>query len=681
MKHKLTLSLLLLLTASAVVVLQASAVGDYDLSWATADGGGGTFSTGGSYSLGGTIGQPDAGPSMSGGAYNLLGGFWSGTVENPPEVSSITRLDPSPTNASTVRFSVVFSESVTGVDATDFGLTTSGVSGAAVSDVSGGPAATYTVTVSTGTGAGTIRLDLVDDDSIQSQTGAVPLGGAGAGNGSFSTGESYEVRCVTISGTVTGLGATDVVNVQLSYSDGGSQIAYPDSSGNYSFIVSYNWAGAVTPSLAGYIFSPYHLDYLNLTVDQPDQDYAAEAASAGNVDVYIAGTLMGTYPLAHGQTSIQTYPSLMNGPVKVLNAAGNPVFTSLMVLSGPGNSYNETMGYPVNQFTTDYWFPWYDHGYPVVLGSNVRTWILVGNPSGTATATVHIYIGGVEQANSPFTVPAGNRVTPRWIGTIGGPVHVSSDIPVFASERVFTVPDNSFSEMMGYPANQFTTEYWFPWYDSVNMNSIIKVGNTSSTLTAEVDIYIGTTKMGSYSILHDQTISQSYAGIVNGPVRVVSTNGVNIVTSQWTLSGTSNSFNETMGYPFDQFTTEYWFPWYDHGYPFVLGNNVRTWILVGNPSASATAHVNIYIDGVLQTGSPFTILPGDRVTPRWRGSIAGPVRVVSDIPVFASERVFTVPQDSFNEMMGYPADQLTSEYWFPWHDSINMGNKVYLSRP
>jgi hypothetical protein len=168
---------------------------------------------------------------------------------------------------------------------------------------------------------------------------------------------------------------------------------------------------------------------------------------------------------------------------------------------------------------------------------------------------------------------------------------------------------------------------------------------------------------------------------VNGPVRVVATNGINIVTSQWTLSGTSNSFNETMGYPFDQFATEYWFPWYDHGYPFVLGSNVRTWILVGNPSASATAHVNIYIDGVLQTGSPFTILPGDRVTPRWRGSIAGPVHVVSDIPVFASERVFTVPEDSFNEVMGVPGDQLTSEYWFPWYDSINMQNKILISRP
>jgi len=49
----------------------------YDLSWYTLDGGGATFSTGGSYSLGGSIGQADAG-SLSGGSYTLNGGFWAG---------------------------------------------------------------------------------------------------------------------------------------------------------------------------------------------------------------------------------------------------------------------------------------------------------------------------------------------------------------------------------------------------------------------------------------------------------------------------------------------------------------------------------------------------------------------------------------------------------------------------
>ncbi len=190
-----------------------------------------------------------------------------------------------------------------------------------------------------------------------------------------------------------------------------------------------------------------------------------------------------------------------------------------------------------------------------------------------------------------------------------------------------------------------------------------------------MDIYIGATHEGQYVIPADGTISQSYPSTLDGPVRVVKTSGGAIVTSQWTLSGTNNSFNEIMGYPADQFTTEYWFPYYDHGYPVVGGDNMRTWVLVGNPSGSTDAHVHIYIDGAEQLNSPFTVPPGDRVTPRWIGMVGGPVHVVSDIPVFTSERVFTVPEDSFNEMMGYPANQLVSEYWFPWYELDQHGQQ------
>jgi hypothetical protein len=51
----------------------------YDVDWWTTDGGGYTWSEGGGYSLGGTIGQPDA-RALSGGGYTLAGGFWSGIV-------------------------------------------------------------------------------------------------------------------------------------------------------------------------------------------------------------------------------------------------------------------------------------------------------------------------------------------------------------------------------------------------------------------------------------------------------------------------------------------------------------------------------------------------------------------------------------------------------------------------
>ena len=78
MKRKWILSLLLLIIGIAVLgIVSASALAGYTLDWWTVDGGGATSSAGGSYSLGGTIGQPDAGTS-SGGTYTLSGGFWGG---------------------------------------------------------------------------------------------------------------------------------------------------------------------------------------------------------------------------------------------------------------------------------------------------------------------------------------------------------------------------------------------------------------------------------------------------------------------------------------------------------------------------------------------------------------------------------------------------------------------------
>ena len=56
--------------------------GDFDLSWHTIDGGGGT-STGGRFELAGTVGQHDAGPAMTGGNFALLGGFWPGAGSAP----------------------------------------------------------------------------------------------------------------------------------------------------------------------------------------------------------------------------------------------------------------------------------------------------------------------------------------------------------------------------------------------------------------------------------------------------------------------------------------------------------------------------------------------------------------------------------------------------------------------
>ena len=71
---------------------------NFAIDWFTIDGGGGT-STGGVYSLSGTIGQPDANAQpMKGGNFSLTGGFWSlFAVQTPGAPLLSIRLTPTNT--------------------------------------------------------------------------------------------------------------------------------------------------------------------------------------------------------------------------------------------------------------------------------------------------------------------------------------------------------------------------------------------------------------------------------------------------------------------------------------------------------------------------------------------------------------------------------------------------------
>jgi hypothetical protein len=71
------MGLMTLFLISAVLAVPQA----FELAWWTVDGGGGT-SSGGEYTISGTIGQPDTSPLMSGGDYEVVGGFWGGALEN-----------------------------------------------------------------------------------------------------------------------------------------------------------------------------------------------------------------------------------------------------------------------------------------------------------------------------------------------------------------------------------------------------------------------------------------------------------------------------------------------------------------------------------------------------------------------------------------------------------------------
>jgi hypothetical protein len=65
-----------LLTLAGLLLPLGLVAQSYSIDWYKIAGGGGT-STGGVYSVNGTVGQHDAGGPMTGGNFSLYGGFWA----------------------------------------------------------------------------------------------------------------------------------------------------------------------------------------------------------------------------------------------------------------------------------------------------------------------------------------------------------------------------------------------------------------------------------------------------------------------------------------------------------------------------------------------------------------------------------------------------------------------------
>jgi hypothetical protein len=460
-------------------------------------------------------------------------------------------------------------------------------------------------------------------------------------------------------------GNAGVGGVSLTYTAGVVRIATSEANGDYTFSVPLGWSGTVTPSKEGYCFLPISRSYSDVTANRVGEDFTA---SACNTNVYIGGTPVESYFMQSGNSGQHNYAALQNGPVRITSSV--PIIPSEQGFFGPYQTFNEVMGAPNSQLTTHYWFPWYDD-------KDMLTWVLVGNPSPSASAHVTVKIAG--QAVGTYTIPPFGNVTPMYPNLQSGPVEVLSDLNVFASERTLLgYPDGaqSFNEVLGYPHNQLTSHYWFPWYDDKDMLTWVLVGNPNSNNVAHVTIKIAGAVAGSYTIAPYGNVTPIYPNVQSGPVEVIS--DVNVFTSERSLFGTSPSnytFNEVMGFPHNQLTNSYWFPWYDN-------TNMIMWVLVGNPSATQTASVTVKIGG--NVVGTYSILPYGNVTPTFPVTPGGPVQVISNIPVFTSERVLNGwpgTGASFNEMMGIANNKLTTDYWFTWYDNKDMTTELVIGRP
>jgi hypothetical protein len=132
-------------------------------------------------------------------------------------------------------------------------------------------------------------------------------------------------------------------------------------------------------------------------------------------------------------------------------------------------SFSEMMALPNNQLDTAYWFPRYNN---VDLDTQLR----LANVS-SSTATVRVYIGGVEMTGSPFTLLPNQSTLVSFPGINEGLVKIESDQIIVAAERVIYEANGtptSYSEIMGLPESLLNPIYWFPWYNNIDLDTRLR---------------------------------------------------------------------------------------------------------------------------------------------------------------------------------------------------------------
>ncbi len=266
-----------------------------------------------------------------------------------------------------------------------------------------------------------------------------------------------------------------------------------------------------------------------------------------NVQIRFAGSQIASKLLEPGENLIWNDKTRVGGPVEVVS--DHPVLASRRTLWFKGRNFSELPGIRGESLTTSYIFPWYDA--KATDGSN---WVMVSNPAANGQSIdVRIRIenpdGGGPLVNEVVTVPAGDAVSRRYPGVVGGPVRVTGQAgskPFVTSQRNLFDAGRSFEEVTGEPVSGLTSQAHFSWYDAVNTGGSdwILVANPSTTSPVTVTIRVaGETVWGPQSIAAGRIVTPRFLDTIGGPV-TVSADGP-VVASRRTLW--HKDFTELLG--------------------------------------------------------------------------------------------------------------------------------------
>src|SRR2546421_408100 len=302
------------------------------------------------------------------------------------------------------------------------------------------------------------------------------------------------------------------------------------------------------------------------------QHYGLLLADNG-ADWYFGGTTDNWWGTTAGDTVVSELKTIPAAQFDAVDESG------MQAAAGSYASISCT-GTPL--FTS--YFSWFDKASAGMVGDNIH----VLNP-GSVTANVTVSLSGASPIN--FSLVAGAESYATFpTGTIGGPVTVTSDQPVLASQRVQYY--QTFNEVVARSAAQASLTSYFNWFDKASAGMAggnIHLLNTSGS-TAHITVGLpGAAPVTLTLPALAETYVTSAPGHIGGPVTVTS--------DQPVLSSPRvqyyQSFNETPSATAAQAQTSSHVIWFDKASQGMVGDNIH----VLN-TGSMTANVTVSLAGV-----------------------------------------------------------------------------------
>ncbi len=303
------------------------------------------------------------------------------------------------------------------------------------------------------------------------------------------------------------------------------------------FNQSFNESAGLPPSRAAadLYFSWYDLASNGMLSD--NIHLVNPGSATAHVVVSGPGAPITTDVAAGGQTFVSWPQGTIGGPVRVSTSSSTPVMASQRVQYN--GTFNEVPARPAGDAATSLVFNWFDHASPGMWNDNIH----LVNP-GAAPASATVTVGS---SSKTVTVPAGGTSYVGFPqGVIGGPVRVSADHAVLASQRVQYY--DSFNEVLAVPASAAATSIWMPWYDSASPGmggDNVHLLNPSPSATAHVTV-AGPGPTRTLDVPPGGEAWTSWPNTIGGPVHVTSTGTAVIASQRVQFYG---SFNEAVGVP------------------------------------------------------------------------------------------------------------------------------------